>query len=257
MTANHCLQKWKWWLTLVWPLLWGQMCLCDNFSLALCLAFQNVENSKNVKSRRLHNKLKHISLCWPWRDTSAPFFCGGELARPQSWRDLASRTKKAEEGKRVPRKTSVGADPEMSTLWGNVAGRLWPIAQGHHSDASSSTDPYDEKEEKREPLTSVSLEGIQLKGIVQASKQRTNTRSDSMQWRWAVTLLTPFCIFFFAGNFGQTPRGAKVKHTGLIMNRIVFSSTVCFCLQLNNPVLVDVTLKNKIKQLLCLDFFFK
>lgn len=31
MTAKHCLQKWKWWPTLVWPLLGGQMCLCDNF----------------------------------------------------------------------------------------------------------------------------------------------------------------------------------------------------------------------------------
>lgn len=66
----------------------------------------------------------------------------------------------------------MGADPEMSTLWGNVVRRLWPIAPGHHSDASSSTDPYDEEEEEREPLMSVSLEGIQLKGIVQTTDKR-------------------------------------------------------------------------------------
>lgn len=61
----------------------------------------------------------------------------------------------------------------MSTLLGNVPRRLWPTAPGHYSDASSSMAPYDEEEGReggREALTSVSLEGIQLKGIVPASK---------------------------------------------------------------------------------------
>lgn len=162
-------------------------------------------------------------------------FLGVELPRPQSWRDLAARTKKAEEEKCVQCKTSVRTDPEMSTLRGNVARRLWPIAPGHHSDASSSTDGYDEEEEEREPLTSVSLEGIQLKGIVQASKQWTNSSSDSMEWRWAVTLLTPFCNFFLPAILAWPPRGTG-KTSRVYYGQDDFSSMVCFCLQLTNSV---------------------
>lgn len=223
MTAKRCHQKWKWWPTLAWPLWWGQMCLYDIFFLFLLPCFLK------------WGKQQKCQISMPWQvETHQPLlalmrhlcsiFLSVELARPQSWRDLAGRTKRVEEGKCNPCKTSARADPEMSTLLGNVSRRLWPIAPGHHSAASSSTDPYDE-EEGREALTSVSLEGIQLKGIVQASKhnngkirQATQCNGDGCRLCWL-----PFAITFFACSFSKE---AKIGSSSAVQYVPAYSSTI-------------------------------
>lgn len=209
MTAKHCHQKWKWRPTLVWPLrtdvlVWLFFFLC---SLPCFLKWGKQQKCQISTAWRVETHQPLLALI---RHLDSLFF-GVKLARPQSWRDLGASTKRAEEGKCVSCKTLTRADPEMSTLLGNVPRRLWPIAAGHHSDASSSMDPYDEKRGGGGASTSVSQEGIQLKGIVQASKhnngkirQATWCNGDGLRLCWPAS-----AFFFIAYSFGKISRGKR------------------------------------------------
>lgn len=97
LTAKHCLQKWKWWPTLVWPLLWGQMCLCDNFFPRSLPCFSKWGKTAKCQLSTARRVETHQPLLALTRHLCS-LFLGVELARPQSWRDLAARAKNAEEG---------------------------------------------------------------------------------------------------------------------------------------------------------------
>lgn len=140
---------------------------------------------------------RHLGFCLP----------SGEVARPQSWRDLRERTKKAEEGKCVPCKTSTEADPEMSTLWGSVRRGCGLLLQGITATLHQARARTRKRRGRREPLKSVSLEGIQTKSIAQASQHnngkirpRTRCNQDVRWLRWP-----PFTIFLFACTFWKDP----------------------------------------------------
>lgn len=239
MTASHCLQKWKWWLTLVWPLLWGQMCLCDNFSLALCLAFQKLGKQKKCQ----------ISTAPQRVETHQPL-----LALTRHLCSLSSRrgTSKAAKlkGSCVKNKESGGGEARST----QDVSRCWPWNVHFVGERCEEVVAYCSRASQRcfikhgpvrwegreEGAFNVSVTWGDTAEGYHPSKQTTDKY---VEWLDAMEMggnfTDPLLHFFFACNFGKTPRGAKVKHTGLIMDRIVFSSTVCFCLQLNNSVLVD------------------
>lgn len=119
---------------------------------------------------------------------------------------------------------------------GERSKRLWPIAPGHHSDASSSTGPYEE-EEGEEGAFKISVTGGDTDEEYRPSKstqQWKNTSEDSMQSRCAVTSLTPFHDFSFCMHFLERPpflpnlHEVKVTHPRLVMDNINLNSAVCF-----------------------------